>query len=257
MFTFAVILAQIGIAWLFIRYLITRDRGPKEPATGLFAVSALAVAGVILAVVLEAKFLPDLNPLGYQDYSKPYLLLYAFGVGLIEEACKVLPVATFLYRKRYFNELTDGLIYFGISGMVFGLLENIAYTTSYGGATGISRIITIPFLHAAFCIAFGLVLAYVKVLRKPKVLIIGGLLAGITLHGLYDFGLFTQTWWGGLLAIAITVSINVSIPFMYKWATKRDATLGLATTGENLYCRHCGVPNPDRFLYCTSCGHKT
>lgn len=254
-----IILAQIGLGWLLIRYLIDRDRGTKEPASGLWAAGLFGALAVVAAYFLNQNLLPA-ELLASETLTLP-LATAATGslmVGLIEESAKLLPLAIWLYRKRYFNEVTDGIIYFGIAGMIFGVAENILYSLNYGSEVGLVRIITVPFLHAGFCVCFGWLLARRKVTKGSWWLVVTGYVAAVLLHGLYDFGLFYGAWYTVLVSLALTIAINMAVFKLYGQAERHDRRLGLsASSRENWYCPFCGTPNPNRELHCPKCGRKT
>lgn len=252
-----VILAQIGLAWIFIRYLLQHDRGSKEPAKIVIMAGILGGLATIAALFLEKWLLPDkliTNPLGLSTGS---LVGSSLLIGVIEEGVKSLPLAFFIYRQRYFDEITDGIIYFATAGMIFGLLEDIGYDLSYGDATGLTRIIAGPYLHAGLCALFGYMLARRKVLKTNRAYVVAGLLAAMTLHGLYDLGLFYQKGWSLLMSLLITAAVNFGVFLLFKYSQRSDRSLGLAAAGPNYYCTFCGRPNERRFVYCVFCGHKT
>jgi RsiW-degrading membrane proteinase PrsW (M82 family) len=258
MFINAVILAQIGVAILFIRYLLDQNRGAKEPPKIIGLAIALGVIAIVASYFLENWLVnPKLLTLGPRQLSTAATFHNSLLVGLIEEGTKSLPLAFFIYRRKYFNTLTDGIIYFGISGMIFGLIENIKYALTLGEAAGIGKVITGPYIHAGFAVLIGWTLARRKVLHRSWWLVVAGFIAALGLHGLYDFGLLEGNGWTALMSLFITVAINVNIFILLRSSQKEDGKLGLAAVGLNYYCRNCGAPNPQRFLYCTTCGQKT
>jgi RsiW-degrading membrane proteinase PrsW (M82 family) len=258
MFINAVILAQIGVAVLFIRYLIQQNHGSKEPPKIIGLAIGLGVIAIVASYFLETWFVnPHLLVLGPRQLSTAATLHNSLLVGLIEEGCKSLPLALLIYSRKYFNKITDGVVYFGISGMIFGLIENIKYSLTLGEAAGFGKIITGPYIHAGFAVLIGWTLARQKVLHRGWWLVVAGFIASLGLHGLYDFGLIYGSGWTVLLSLAITLAININIFVLLRDAQKEDGKLGLVAVGNNYYCRNCGVPNPDLFLYCLQCGKKT
>src|SRR5450631_2543295 len=100
--------AQIGLGWVFIRWLINSDRGPKEPKKLLITAGVLGFLATIAAFVLEIFLLPNSlinNPSGLHT---PQLLGDSMLVGVIEEGCKAIPLALILLYGKYFDEVTDG-----------------------------------------------------------------------------------------------------------------------------------------------------
>lgn len=254
---YTIALGMFGLGWVFIRYLIQQDRGPKEPARALIAAGAFGLAAVGIAMFLESKCIPNSVFDHSSAVSTHELGRAALLVGVIEEAAKSLPLAVFLYTKRYFDEMTDGVIYFGIAGMVFGVAENIGYALAFGPAVGIVRIIVSPFIHAAFCALFGWTLAWIKVKRHIPFIAVAGALVAIGTHALYDFGLMYAQWWSSLLSLGLAGALNGGVFLLLRLAQRMDAGMGLAAAGNNLYCRSCGAPNLAHFMYCTNCGKRT
>ena len=244
----------IGLAVWLSWYLVMHDRGEREPRHALWTVFGFGFLGAIVAVLLEA-LIPE-KYLGV-DGPAPFglgLLLACLAIGLIEEACKFIPAALYIYPKRYFNEHTDGVIYFAIAGLGFGLPENILYSLEFGAQTGFIRVLLTPFFHAAMTGLIGYFLIRVKIDRKPKVQIPLALLGAALIHGLYDFGLFSGRPLLIVMALMITAGISVSMFLLYSRSTRDDQMAGLSAVGSNSFCRTCGFPNTHHYLYCQRCG---
>jgi RsiW-degrading membrane proteinase PrsW (M82 family) len=180
----------------------------------------------------------------------------AMAVGVIEELCKFVPLATYLYKQRYFNEHTDGVIYFALAGLGFGLPENILYTLQYGSRTGLIRLVLTPIFHAAITGMVGYFLIKRKLLGKKAWGVFLPLTAAILLHGLYDFGLAVGTGFYALMALLITLGTSAGLFVLFLKATEQDQDAGLSSSGHNDFCRACGKPNPNHYLYCTYCGKR-
>jgi len=246
--------------WLY-RYFVKSDRGAKEPVKALRAACWFGVLALVIAGVGNAFLLPDElnNFIDFPDAPNPGLTTLIMGslmIGVIEESAKFIPLALFLYPKKYFNESTDGVIYFGMAGMWFGVLENIMYALSGGVGVGILRIIMTPFLHAGFSSLAGMGLIRFKLTRNPLNLVMG-LGTAILFHGVYNFFLFSREPILILPAVALAILVNLG-PFRYfKHARSLDEKQGLSAVGANKFCRKCGRPNPKGNLYCTFCGKKT
>lgn len=244
----------IGIAIWLVWYLVMHDRGEREPRHALWAVFGFGFLSAVAAVMLEGlipdRYLPTDGPAPFGMG----LLLACMAIGVIEESCKFIPAALYIYRKRYFNEHTDGVIYFAIAGLGFGLPENLLYSLQYGTETGLMRLVLTPFFHAAMTGLVGYFLVRVKVDRKPKIQIPLALLGAALVHGLYDFGLFSGKPVLIVLALMITFGISASLFLLYSRSNREDQMVGLSAVGNNRFCRTCGLPNPKRHLYCQRCG---
>jgi RsiW-degrading membrane proteinase PrsW (M82 family) len=217
---------QILLTIWLIRYLLRNDRGPKEPIGALLYAGMLGVFAVVIGSVLELFIIPStaLPAPGETavHVSVATIALACLAVGAIEELVKAVPLKRFLENKGYFNEVSDGIIYFAIAGMLFGTLENIGYAVTYGSAVGIARIITIPFMHAGFTSIIGYAVARHKVLGAPASTVTLGFALAIGLHTLYDFGQFYGTRITRVSSLVITVVANCAVFYLYKRSRRLD-----------------------------------
>jgi RsiW-degrading membrane proteinase PrsW (M82 family) len=248
----AILLVFIGLSVALAWFLIAHDRGEREPVGALWIALGLGFLGAIAAGLIENFLIPERNL--KPEAPQLTILVAALGVGLIEEACKFVPLAMYLYKKRYFNEHTDGVIYFAIAGLGFGLPENLLYTLQFGSSTGIGRVLLTPFFHAATTATVGYFLAKGKVAGRPLYRVWPVLLAAMVLHGLYDFGLISGKPLYTVMSVLITFGLSASLFVLYLHAVEHDQDKGLSVVGKNSFCRSCGFPNPDHHLYCVNCG---
>jgi RsiW-degrading membrane proteinase PrsW (M82 family) len=242
------ILIVVGLVW----YLLSRDRGSREPVGALWAAAGFGVLGIAIAIFLETKLLPLDSAIDSKNLG--FVLVSFLAVGIIEEVAKFGPLAAFIYKKPYFNEHTDGIIYFAISGITFGLFENIGYTLGFGAKVGLTRIILVPFFHAATTGMVGYYLAKAKVEHRPWQMCLLPLLALALLHGVYDFGLTSNIGVFQVLSLVLTLLFSVGLFLYYMRANELDKAVGLSAVGSNKFCRACGKPNPNHTLYCEICG---
>lgn len=246
--TFIVISA--ALAWYFLRY----DRGEREPIGALWLALGFGFVGGIVAAIVEHKFISP------KDISSSATLTTIFTasmlIGIIEEACKFIPLSIFLYPKRYFNEHSDGIIYFAIAGLGFGLPENILYTVQFGSSAGFKRVLLTPFFHAAITGMVGFFLIKAKLAKRSLLPVWLVMLLAMLVHGLYDFGLATGLVTYTIMSITITLVMTLVLFLLYTRATDLDQRLGTSAVGNNKYCRSCGQPNPEHHLYCTHCGKR-
>ena len=138
----------LGALWL-ARWFIRHDKGELEPRRALWGFVLYGCCGHDCGWHLRVNLYkhditnPDLF------FSTRTLFIDFMLVGIIEEAVKFLPLLVWLWRKPYFTERTDGVIYFALCGLGFGFAENILYTLADGAGTGIGRLIIVSFFHAA------------------------------------------------------------------------------------------------------------
>lgn len=250
---FAVIITFLLLAGWFALYLVRRDRGEREPAGALWTAFGLGALGLVVAGGLEYLVVPDVFN---QDLGLGTILWASIAIGVIEELCKCLPLIFFLRNKRYFNEHTDGVIYFALAGLGFGLPENILYTLEFGAGTGVVRMIMTPLFHAATTALVGYALIRGKLGGDTGKRLTGMLVSVIGLHAAYDFGLFSAIPLLTLLSIMITLALGAGLFLLYIRARSIDQARGLSVVGINTYCRSCGQHNPQHKLYCSHCGKR-
>jgi protease PrsW len=240
---------------LFITFIVKRDHGKREPKGALWAAAGYGALAVLAAGTLNAFLVPNISEVvgGTTVLPVGELMVASLTIGLIEETLKCIPLAIFLYKKKYFDELTDGIIYFGIAALTFGIIEDIFYALEYGGGTGILRVVLMPYLHAGFTILFGIMLAYRKVLGKSLWYVVAGYAAAVLMHAAYDFFAFSGGYYV-ILMLALTAVLNVSLFVIFRWAQRKDESRGMSAIGINKFCRNCGAANPERLLYCSQCG---
>lgn len=242
----------VGIAVGLVWFLLDRDHGEKEPVGALWLAAGLGLLGSLLAAWLENRFIPirDLLP------SAPHatLLLASLSVGIFEESCKFLPLALVLYKKPYFNEHTDGIIYFALAGLGFGLPENLLYTVEFGAKAGLVRLFMTPFFHAATTGLIGYFLIKQKLAGLSPISVLPALVFIIIIHSLYDFGLVSGAPLYGAMSLLITLCVSIGLFVAFQRANESDQSLGISTMGHNAFCRSCGFPNPRHHLYCVRCG---
>lgn len=240
----------------FVWFLLANDHGEKEPIAALWMAIGLGVLGTVLAGLIESKVLPvEIDPLrGTSGVPMNTLFVTAMMVGAIEELAKFLPLAIWIYKKRYFNEYTDGVIYFALAGLGFGLPENILYTMQFGASAGLARLFLTPLFHSAMTALVGYFLIRNKLNGKPFWAIVPYLFGAIVLHGLYDFGLLSQNVILAISSVILTLAATIGLFVMFVRANQLDKKLGKSVVGHNRFCRNCGFPNPDHSLYCTNCG---
>lgn len=242
------IILSAGLAW----YFIANDHGEKEPLYALWVAAGFGMAGAFASGFIESRLVHDMDNLSGQ-VGIP-LLSAALIVGVTEEICKFLPLALWIYKKRYFNEHTDGVIYFAIAGLGFGLPENILYTLQFGTQAGLSRLLMTPLFHAAITGLVGFYLINAKLAKRPPLTIVLPLSLAALLHAIYDFGLLSDNGYYQSLALGITFALSASLFTLFLKATQQDQDVGLSSVGHNSFCRSCGVANPRHNFYCTHCG---
>lgn len=196
------------VIWLFVR-------PEKIGLLDILRVSLFtSVAGVFLVLVLAHT--PGLKQL-VNAASNPVLLTRlaggVLGVGLSEELVKAIPLLWIFVRNREPGTVRE-ITYLGcVSGFAFGVSEAgyysifFAQTVAAGGmylrdyvVLQLSRLITLPLLHAVFSGIAGQFIALgVETTRMRRALCVAGIAMAALLHGLYDA--FSTTVFGFLFAV--------------------------------------------------------
>lgn len=252
MLLFVLILSFVAISLGLVWFLLSQDHGEKEPIGMLWVAVFLGALGGVAAMFLE-RWVLDAKAL-LPGSSVAALAAASLTIGIIEEVCKFGPLAFVIYRKRYFNEHTDGIIYFALAGLGFGLPENILYTIQFGTKTGVLRIFLTPLFHAGLTAIVGYFLVKRKLEGKSPWGVIPVLLVAMVVHGLYNFGLLSGLSFMAGVSVLVTLLITATMFALYVRATELDQEAGLSAVGHNSFCRSCGHPNPKHHLYCTKCG---
>jgi len=222
----AIIVFFISISALIVWFFIKNDRGTKEPISELWKAVIIGFLGFIGAGLIESWIIPE-SHLSPKTSSISISFFTYVLVGVIEESLKFLPLAIYIYKKKYFNEHTDGVIYFAIVGIGFGVPENIAYSIISGAPAGMTRLILLPIFHAATAAIVGYYLIKVKLDKKPWWTVGLALLIVIMIHGLFDFCLSTQNPSLIMASGLITFTVSFMLFVLFFKASKLDKKAGL------------------------------
>ncbi|RKX76356.1 MAG: protease PrsW [Spirochaetes bacterium] len=142
--------------------------------------------------------------------------------GFVEELSKFLVVRLFLYPRKEFDEIADGIVYTITASLGFAFMENLMYSFGPVLLLLIRGITAVP-LHA---IASGIMGYYIGASRfRPRPQFLKGLLYATAIHGLYNFLLFTGTWIS-LLVIPLLFFSGKILLHLYRVALKEDRLSG-------------------------------
>jgi RsiW-degrading membrane proteinase PrsW (M82 family) len=209
--------------WTVYFYQIIRP-SPTVWRRALLYAGFTAMIGIPL--LLASHELPGIRHLyAAADHYRffPKLIGNIFGVGVLEELCKALPLLIFAFRKNQILSVRDGVFLGLMSGFGFAAVEGVQYTfdatlkaiyydtvetASVQFMQFIFRMMTGPVLHGAWAgiVGWFIAMSASRYQRSWPVIIVG-LFYAATLHGVYD--VFSSSIWG--IAVA---GISVMI-FMY------------------------------------------
>jgi len=244
----------LGISLLLVWFLISSEKGPREPAKGLWAAFAFGLLSIVTGPTLDYILFGAGEAL--EGAPLIFVLISSLGTGFLEETFKFAPLALYIYKKNYFAEHSDGIIYFAIAGLTFGFFENFLYTVGYGAEVGIGRLIVVPIFHGAGTGIVGYFLARQKVNGGKVWMTLTALITVSIMHGMYNFGLLSGSDFFYVLSLMLTLLFVVGLFLLYSDAKEKDLLHGLSVNGPNEYCKFCGSRNVKRSVFCEYCGKK-
>lgn len=195
---FYVIALYFSCIWgLFFYYLF------KTPQVSLkTTISVFFLTQLFVFVVWNLLGLVRFNPF-YYFINTPFpldLVGFVLGVGLTEEAAKMVPLF-YINKKAREPLMPRTMVYYGLmSGIAFGVFEGVQYQVTinaqmdYTSAfySNIARLTSLPFLHAIWCAIAGYFIAFANLYPKyRRSLYFLAIAIPALLHGIYDT--FCQT----------------------------------------------------------------
>ena len=151
------------------------------------------------------------------------LIGFVFGVGVLEELCKGVPIYLFMLRSGQLKEPFSSAFYGAMSGLGFAIAEGVQYSLSYavnlvGGNINVTghillttvRFISLPLIHAIWAgiVGYFIGLAAINPSRKNAIIFIGVAIAA-SLHGTYN------TFSNSLIGLAVlTFSILLFVTYL-------------------------------------------
>jgi len=184
---------------LLVAAILWMDRLEPEPRASLvFAFGWGAGVAALAALIINTADLEYVTMPALGASTGEYVAA-TFGAPVVEETLKGLVLIGLLWRRRAeFDGPTDGVIYAGMVGLGFAMVENVGYyinaviTPDRGGIallgyTFVLRGLLSPLLHPIFTSMTGLGVAYAASRRHGgKWAVVAGLLAAMVLHGTWN-----------------------------------------------------------------------
>lgn len=142
---------------------------------------------------------------------------------IVEEALKCLGVLMiFVFARREFNGVVDGLVYAGMVAVGFAFIENIIYLGGAFDEMGtpglvglfVLRCLMSPFAHPMFTACFGLALGLIAYRRRWSMAFVPvlGYLAAVFLHFLWNLAAMSSN--DGFLLSYLVVQVPLFIGFV-------------------------------------------
>jgi RsiW-degrading membrane proteinase PrsW (M82 family) len=209
------------------------DRFEAEPIPLLlFAFGWGAVVATLAAVVVNSTSIAVLKASG-GDVTTAAVVI----APVVEETCKGLAVLlVFLYQRREFDGVIDGIVYAGMAGIGFAFTENVLYlgrALADSGTDGLAvtfvlRCIFGPFAHPLFTMATGVgfgiaVTTRIRGLRYAAP-VLGWLLA-VALHGLWNLSAVAGLRGFVSAYVVLQLPIFLAAVGFALWARRREGRL--------------------------------
>lgn len=196
--------AALFILLLWVGFLRHLDLFEPEKARWVWLTVLMGMTASLLVFplgdLLAVLFSLNLNVSAGRD-----LLYCIVGIGLTEEAVKLLPVLVILRFTKEINESIDYLIYASLGALGFAFLENILYFDRSGLTTVKARamICCVGHMFYTSLVMYGVILArYGRTGTVRRNVLFCFLLASL-FHGLYDFFLMSGFVWERARLIAV------------------------------------------------------
>ncbi|MEO3972948.1 PrsW family intramembrane metalloprotease [Streptomyces sp. CAU 1734] len=224
------------------RWLDLVDPGPWRNLIFSFCWGAFAAA---LVAILANTFATQWIATNTADASNAHSLGATVIAPVVEETAKAAAVLLiFLFRRRDFTGIVDGVVIAGFTAIGFAFTENILYlgtafdedqTLGYSGlssttaATFFVRIVMSPFAHPVFTVltGIGFGLAALAARRRQRIrriaLPVLGLLLSMVMHALWNGSASYLGPWGFLLVYAfVMIPAFVLLTWLAIWARQRE-----------------------------------
>lgn len=228
-------LIPLTVVLLTIRWL---DRWEPEPRGALWF-ALLWGAGVSVLVALVGNELGA----GYVqqrvgDEQLSLLVTVGYVAPVVEETAKGLGVLLiFLFRRRFFDGVVDGIVYAATVAAGFAFTENILYFGRAGEGLAlvfVLRAVVSPFAHVIFTACVGIALGIASRRRSdvaPVVAFPIGLFAAIGLHALWNA---SASMGSTFLVLYVLVQIPIFLASigLALWLGRQEATVVRARLGE-------------------------
>jgi RsiW-degrading membrane proteinase PrsW (M82 family) len=228
-------LLPLTVVLLTIRWL---DRWEPEPRRALWF-AFLWGAGVSVLVALVGNELGA----GYVqqrvgDEELSLLVTAGYVAPVVEETVKGLGVLLiFLFRRRYFDGVVDGIVYAATVAAGFAFTENILYFGRAGEGLAlvfVLRAVVSPFAHVIFTACVGIALGIASRRRSDVAVVVAfpiGLSAAIGLHALWNA---SASLGASFLVLYVLVQIPIFLAAigLALWLGRQEAAVVRARLGE-------------------------
>lgn len=201
--------AMTALGWFFFCARLGKaGQRPKFRIPMYLLAFVLGVCSVAPTVVLIAIEEAKLHLVETGNAGRD-VLFFVFGVGLREEASKLLMFLPLLPLLRRYGDKLDVLVCGAMVGLGFAAEENLGYLAQDNLTTGLARFLTANFFHMAMTGTLASALddfvsdreKYAADFSRISVFIVG-------IHGAYDFLISHDEYGGGYLSMVAFVFLT-------------------------------------------------
>jgi len=206
------ILVSLLISAIWLIYVVRLDIFDKEKKRYILLTVVLSVLLTLLAE-FPYKFIHNL---GFTNSEIPFnsFIYSVFGIGLIEETIKLIPLLIILKFTKAIDEPYDFILYASASALGFSFVENAMYLNRFGLDIINARALYATVAHMTFSsmLAYGFFLNKFKYTKLPAVLVVTlFFFFAIFSHGFYDFWLINKAVsdYNGLTTLFFLATIHI------------------------------------------------
>lgn len=242
----------LGIYYAVVWGVVLHDLiKPNEFSWRKTLACALLTTSVGIPILLMLQLVPPFSTLyaGLRHHGwLPRVIGFVLGVGVLEEACKALPIGVLaFFSPNRLRSPASAAFYGAMSGLGFAIAEGVGYSAWYAsifsrGESSISdyillntiRFISLPLFHAIWAGIAGYFIGLSLFNPSRRWLIMGtGVAIAAVLHGLYD--VFSDTILGVLM---MAFSILLFVTYLC-----RSQEMSQDLQQAELHCRTSSKPN--------------
>ena len=235
------IIVSFFISFLWLYYIYKLDIFNKEKKYHILLVLLLAI-GLTLLTHIPYDFI---HKLGFTQSENPFdsFIYCVFGIGLIEETIKMIPLLIILFFSKAIDEPFDYILYASTSALGFAFIENATYLNIFGLEIINARALYATVAHMSFSsmIGYGLFLVKFKHTKYNAFLILlAFFFLAVFSHGFYDFWIMNKsvTKYSWLTTLFLLINIHI-------WFSIKNNTIN----ASNFYDERIKVNNDRLKIY--------
>ncbi|RXJ03919.1 PrsW family intramembrane metalloprotease [Anaerobacillus alkaliphilus] len=190
----SIVFASLAPSIALLCFFYLKDKYNSEPIS--MVVRSFIFGSLIVFPVVVIQYAFQEEGLLLKPFAQAFL-----SASLLEEFFKWFILFYTVYKHAHFNQHYDGIVY-GVSvSLGFATVENGLYLLVYGVDQALMRALLPASSHALFGVIMGYYLGKAKFTEKinEKKFLIYSFTIPWFLHGIYDYILYVQRYWGFIM----------------------------------------------------------